>query len=151
MKRNIFILALLTILITACGGGSSGNDSPAPAPVDNVPQVTNAAVLDIDGEAINPREGMVGDTVVLRASVRDNDRNARRLYVEYYHEDDDYAEMHSVEEYLIPPMSGSSFTYAFDDQPHTVTGPSGFWRMIIYIVDEEGNESDEFEIDYLVR
>lgn len=74
-----------------------------------------------------------------------------RLVVNDYYESDDFTTPMSTQVALIPPTNLTPFDYVFSDYAYTVVAPTGFWKIRLYAVDDAGNESNEIELDFLVR
>jgi hypothetical protein len=88
---------------------------------------------------------------VLKIWFSDRDTDLRTLYINHFHESDGFTTAVSTQSVQIPPKKTPDFQHVFIDDPFVVSAPTGFWKLRFLAVDEAGNESNEYEFDFLVN
>lgn len=140
-----FLLAII-----GCDGVDDDNDSDGSDNQTYAP-VINSISLEISGYTVYPYEAYVGQNIVPVVTFLDRDKDLRTLYMDYYHESDNFTTPLSTQQAPIPPTNNPQFIYIFWDDSYVATAPTGFWKIRFYAVDDAGNESNDYELDLLVR
>lgn len=101
----------------------------------------------------NPPVADSGARVYITAWFSDLDSDLRTLYINHFHESDDFTTAVQTQTAQIPEAHAPDLQYTFIDDFFTVSAATmtGHWKLRFYAVDAAGNESNEYEVDFFVR
>lgn len=143
MKKLIYCFMALFIIIGCGGSGGGGNTGTAP-------QITNVQLFKNDSEDYTQTLIFaIGDNANVNIFATDPDLDMNTLYYYEYLGPNFSTPYAGPYEMLLPSQSATDMVYwLIEDIP--VTGPTGDWRLTLWITDEKGNESNEFSINYVI-
>jgi ribonuclease BN (tRNA processing enzyme) len=161
--EKLFKLAMAVLFAAAiigCSDRNSDNDSDGPNQVDT-PKIKRAYlnvlvyVKEEDKEywfRRYPYEAYAGQPVCVGLWFYDHDSDLKTLYINHFHESDGYTNAVRTQSFQIPGTDyAAEFNYEFEDDWFAAPATTGQWKLRLYAVDEAGNESNEYELDFLVR
>ena len=152
MKTLKMMVGMLILVASITMGCNESDDTGNYISYDPSTQPKINAVKLFDGETqIMPYEADTGTIISTEITFFDYDHNIRQVYIDFYHESDNFTTSREMIEINVPPVTMSSFTYLFDDYKYVVSDTKGFWKIIFYCVDADGQESPDFEINFLVK
>jgi len=141
MKR----LLILVVFLVACGGGGGGgSDDKTPSP-----EILNAAFYTYSGEWVESIYFEHGDVINFIVSAIDIDMNMEKLFIQTYKETDSELIPIDLSELILSTQSEAEMRY-FLLEPYVMDWPEAYYRVCFYIVDGDGNESNEFCVNILV-
>jgi len=140
-------LSIIFIFAISCsgGGGGGGDDNSGTAPV--IDSVTLFRI--IDDVPIERLVFDIGDEINLNIFATDPDMDIDTLFVSQYLFPNTDIPYSPVLEFLLPSQIEPSIRY-FLLSNTVIEGPAGDWRICFYVVDEAGNESNDFCLNVLI-
>lgn len=145
----IFIFILIIVVFTGCNEFEDKHWFETNTYVGSLPHIEDVKLY-IDGELLEANEGYIGEEVTMELSLRDPDKNIVSLYADFYKMPDQFDALYT-NVYSVPTSDEETFNVLLENQPHTISGPAGYWKILLYAVDSAGNESFEYEINFLVK
>lgn len=152
--EKLFKLVMALFFATTIIGCFDTDDDNSSSNQTSPPEINRISleVCYADGcWAAYPYEARVGDLVLVVAWFRDRDNDIRTLYINHFHESDGFTTALLTQTAQIAPTQNQEFQYVLIDDTFTASEPTGYWKLRFYAVDDAGNESNEYEIDFLVR
>ena len=140
-------LSIIFIFAISCsgGGGGGGDDNSGTAPV--IDSVTLFRI--IDDVPIERLVFDIGDEINLNIFATDPDMDIDTLFVSQFLFPNTDIPYSPVLEFLLPSQIEPSIRY-FLLSNTVIEGPAGDWRICFYVVDEAGNESNDFCLNVLI-
>lgn len=144
MKKLIGCFFIVFLINCSGGGGGGGNNDTGTAP-----RITNVELFRIvDGNEIQTIKFFVGDETTFKLYSTDPDRDISKLIVDYYYPVTSEVPYYSPSKTLLAPSQQfvDMFFYPIEPGYIDASDPTGQWRIEFYLIDDQGHESNIWEI-----
>lgn len=128
----------------AGGGGGGGNQGTTPS-------ISSVLLFKmVAGAPVETLTFEIGDEFNINVFATDPDLDMHTLYASQYLFPDLNSPYFPIAEFIMPTQTDTNMVY-FLITNSEVVGPAGDWRICFYIVDEAGNESDDFCVNAVIN
>lgn len=148
MKKLISLLFVVLLVVSCSGGGGGGGNDNGTRPViaDLVMYERNPITNEYEESYVYE----IGDMVNFEVYASDPDLDMDTLYASQYLLPNTTEPYYPESTQLLPTQSDADMIYYLLEDVE-IEGPAGNWRFCVYIVDERGNESDEFCVNIVTN